>query len=301
MGNGMQSMTGFASRQGNWEGFSWTLELRSVNGRGLDLRLRVPDWIDGLEAECRKRLQAVLKRGNVTLSVRVQREEKNASAGRLNNDTLQQVLEVLKQIENAALQAGLTIAPTTSADIATTKGVLEWGEEDETDADALKAAILNDFDTCLASLTADRGREGLALADVIKGHTSRLAELSASAKAIADAREDAQKANLERALSKLLDVADTPDPDRLLQEMAIIAVKTDVTEELDRLASHIEAATTLLGESGAIGRKFDFLMQEFNREANTLCSKSQSTDLTAVGLELKAVIDQMREQVQNVE
>lgn len=301
MGNGLQSMTGFASKQGSWEQFAWSMELRSVNGRGLDLRLRVPDWIDGLESECRKRLQAALKRGNVTLSLRLQKEEQNGSVGRLNEDGLRRALDILKRIEVAAHQAGLTLAASNAADVAATNGVLEWGDEAETNTNALKAEVLDDFDACITEFTANRAREGDALTEIIQGHITKMFDLTVAARRIADTRDESQKSNLNKALSKVLDVSDMPDPDRLLQEMAIIAVKTDVTEELNRLLSHIDAAKALLEDSGAVGRKFDFLMQEFNREANTLCSKSQSTDLTAVGLELKAVIDQLREQVQNVE
>ena len=296
----LNSMTGFASLAGGEEMHSWTIEIRSVNGRGLDLRLRVPDWVDGLEGECRKRLQAVLKRGSVTLSIRVQKEE-SAASFQLNEDALDQSLTLLKQIADAASAAGLVVSSATPAEIAAMRGVVEAAEEKTTETDALCAAITKDFAQCLEAFLADRRREGAALSGIIGSQVDAMADLTGQAKAAAAGRENHQRQALERSLAKILEVTEIPDEERLVQEMAMIAVKSDVTEEIDRLQTHIQAARELIESADPVGRKFDFLMQEFNREANTLCSKSQSSELTAIGLELKTTIDQLREQVQNVE
>ena len=298
---GLMSMTGFASQAGSHGDWTWGVEIRAVNGRGLDLRLRMPDWIEGLEAEARKLFQGRLARGNVTVSLKVQRPtEVNALA--LNEATLDATLDALSKIEAAALAKGLDFAQTSAADVAAMRGVLDVAEPDVVDdIPALRAAVMKTLDEGLTAFEADRAREGAALGQILGDQIARVETLThAAASAIGD-REVAARAGIDRALARLLEATEVPDEARMVQELALIAVKNDVTEELDRLTAHIAAARDLMAEPGAKGRKFDFLMQEFNREANTLCSKSQSTALTAVGLDLKAVIDQMREQVQNVE
>ncbi len=296
---GLMSMTGFATIRGNFEDLTWSGDIRSVNGRSLDLRLRLPD-VEGLEPEIRKRLQTRLARGNVTVSLRLEREE-GTPAANLNVEALTGVLEILKQVDAAASEQGLALAPVTASDIAAMRGVVELGDAEEADGAALRAAILQSLDTALEAFLSDRQREGNALYLVLSDQIVRIGELVKAATSAAGNRDEAARAALDRNLARLLDATEVPDEARLLQELALVAVKTDVTEELDRLAAHISAAQELLAQSGPVGRKLDFLMQEFNREANTLCSKAQSTDLTAVGLDLKTVIDQMREQVQNIE
>ena len=296
---GLMSMTGFAAIQGAKGDLSWSGDIRSVNGRSLDLRLRVPD-VDGLEPELRKRLQARVARGNVTVTLQLQRDE-GAQMARVNAVGLTAALEILREIEAAAHAAGVTLATATPTDVATMRGVVDISEAEAADPAALRAALLESFETALTAFIQDRQREGEALGAVLSEQIQRVAGLiEAAAEAVGD-REAAARAALDRNLSRLLDATDVPDESRLLQELALVAVKTDVTEELDRLKAHVEAAHGLLSETGPVGRKLDFLMQEFNREANTLCSKAQSTTLSAVGLDLKAVIDQMREQVQNIE
>ncbi len=296
---GLMSMTGFATIQGNFEDLTWSGDIRSVNGRSLDLRLRLPD-VEGLEPEIRKRLQAQLARGNVTVSLRLQREE-GTQAANLNVEALAGVLEILKQVDAAASEQGLALAPVTVSDIAAMRGVVELGDTEEADGAALRAEILQSLDAALEAFVSDRQREGSALFQVLNDQIVRIGELVKAATSAAGNRDEAARAALDRNLARLLDATEVPDEARLLQELALAAVKTDVTEELDRLAAHISVAQELLAQSGPVGRKLDFLMQEFNREANTLCSKAQSTELTAVGLDLKTVIDQMREQVQNIE
>lgn len=295
----IRSMTGFASASGALDPHSWGWELRSVNGKGLDLRLRVPDWIDGLEAGLRKELGNAVTRGNVTCGLRVTRAETGGTLT-VNTAQLETVLAALHRIEQSAMDAGVSLAPSKATDIVTMRGVLEQSQSQD-DVAALSAALLAEFPAVLADFNAMRAREGAVLADVLDAQLTEIETLTADAAALADARKGEMAKTLQRNLSRVLANSDGIDADRLAQELALIAVKADVTEELDRLGAHVAAARDLLGQGGAVGRKLDFLMQEFNREANTLCSKAQNSDLTRVGLALKAVIDQMREQVQNVE
>lgn len=296
----LSSMTGFAAAQGASEGWTWTVDMRSVNGRGLDIRYRLPDWIEGLEPELRKRMQAQIQRGTVSVGIRLQRDE-SAGGFRLNPDALTQAVKVLAEVQAAAQAGGLEIQPVSAAAIAGLRGVLEATEAAEADTVALRSGILETAGACLEAFVADRRREGSAIAGVIQDQIARIGSHVAAARVAAGDREAASREAMLRAVTRLLELTDIPDEARLVQELALIAVKNDVTEELDRLDSHISAARELLGQDVAVGRKFDFLMQEFNREANTLCAKSQSTALTALGLDLKALIDQMREQVQNIE
>ena len=293
------SMTGFAARKGQGAGWSWVWDLRSVNGKGLDLRLRVPEWIDGLEPALRSELGKALQRGNVSLTLKISREQGDAEAAlRLNAAGLTAVLEALRQVEDAAMATGVTLAQATAADVLETRGVVEAGGA-EVDTAPLRAAVLADFPALVAAFQAMRAAEGAALAAVIGGQLDVMAGLTADAAKGADARSEAAAVALRAGVARL--VAEGLDETRLAQELALLAVKSDVTEELDRLTAHIAAARALLGEVGQVGRKFDFLMQEFMREANTLCSKAQSLALTRIGLDLKTVIDQLREQVQNIE
>lgn len=277
------------------------IEVRSVNGRGLDLRFRMPDWIEGLEAETRKMFQSKLARGNITVNVKVQRGAESGGLA-INDQVLQATLATMSKIEAAAKAAGVNLAPVTASDIASMRGVIDVSDANSTeDIPPLRAAVLDTLSDALEAFEIDRAREGADLGRVLSEQIERVEEFSIAAAKVVGDREAAARAGLERALARVMDVTEVQDEARLVQELALIAVKNDVTEELDRLSAHISAARALMSETGAVGRKFDFLMQEFNREANTLCSKSQSTELTAIGLDLKAVIDQMREQVQNIE
>lgn len=295
----IRSMTGFASGKGAFGPHSWTWELRSVNGKGLDMRLRVPDWLTGLEAALRATLSKSLSRGNVTLSMRLNRDE-SAPDLALNEAALAAVLEALTQTRMLAEARGVQLAPERASDLLTMKGVLEAGT-DADDPAPLVAHLTAEFPKLLAAFIEMRQTEGEALAGVLNAQLDQVATLTAQAADLAEQRKDKMAENLRENLARVLENAQGADPDRVAQELAMIAVKADITEELDRLSAHVTAARDLLGQDGPVGRKLDFLMQEFNREANTLCSKAQSADLTSVGLELKAVIDQMREQVQNVE
>ncbi|UYV39186.1 YicC family protein [Rhodobacteraceae bacterium D3-12] len=293
------SMTGFASAKGQWNSFSWSWELRSVNSKGLDLRLRVPDWITGLEAALRTRMGEATTRGAITLSLRLGRDEDSSELA-VNEAQLDRVLAALMQVEARAMEKGATLAPSRAADVLSQRGVLEVVSAAD-DPAPLKAALMQDFDPLLADFLSMRRTEGAALSEVLNAQLDTVASLTRQAADAAEARKDEMQASLRAALARVSDNTTGVDEARIAQELALIGVKADVTEELDRLDAHIDAARALLSSDTAVGRKFDFLAQEFNREVNTLCSKSQSKALTAIGLELKAVIDQMREQVQNVE
>ena len=296
----LHSMTGFAPVSGAFGDWTFTGDIRSVNGRGLDVRCRVPDWVEGLEPALRKAVQGSVARGSVTVSLRVQREE-TAPEMVLNEAQFQAAVRLLSQIESGAASAGLDLVPTKASDIAAMRGVVEQRETGTEDTSALRGAIVAAFGDALKVFEDDRAREGKSLRDVLAGQLDEVERLRGAAMDAAGDRAESARASMNRNLARLLEAADVPDESRLLQELALIAVKTDVTEELDRLVAHVAAARGLLEATEPVGRKLDFLMQEFNREANTLCSKAQSSELTAVGLDLKAVIDQMREQVQNIE
>lgn len=294
------SMTGFAARRGAGVGYHCTWDIRSVNGKGLELRMRVPDWVDGLEVALRAELQKALARGNVSLSLKLSREAGEAQALRINQEVLAGTLAALAQVEEVAMSSGLTLAQPTASDVLSMRGVLETGAAEE-DTGPLRTAILADLAPLLADFQAMRAGEGAALAGVIAGQLDQIETLVGDAKAQAAARRDKAGETLRSQLARILENAEGVDETRLAQELALLAVKQDVTEEIDRLGAHIVAARALLAETGPVGRKFDFMMQEFLREANTLLSKSQDLALTRTGLDLKTVIDQMREQVQNVE
>ncbi len=295
----IRSMTAFASRRGALGATGWAWEMRGVNARGLDLRLRLPDGIDGLEPAIRAALQDRFNRGNITLGLRLTREE-GQQAATLDEAQLDRMLQALDAVQDRAMAMGVTLAQPTAADVLNLRGVLSQ-RSDEAEAEALKPALLADLAPLLDDFAAMRASEGAALKQVIEGQLQRIAALVEEAATAAESRRDEVRANMGAALRRVMEEASEADPDRVAQELALIAVKSDVTEEVDRLRAHIAAARALLADPAPAGRKLDFLAQEFNREANTLCSKSGAPGLTAIGLDLKATIDQMREQIQNVE
>ena len=294
-------MTGFATARGDHGPLGWAWDLRSVNGKGLDIRLRVPDWIEGLEPATRSRLSAALGRGSVTAGLRVSRAEAEEGGVRLAEAQVGPMLDALARIEAEAMDRGLTLGPSTAAQVLNLRGMIEQSGAEEVEPAAILPAILADLDTAIAGLIEMRAAEGRALVATISDQLDQVEGLVEDARAAVADRADETAANLRAALARVMENTEGADETRVAQELALIAVKSDVTEEIDRLTAHIAAARDLLAQEGPVGRKLDFLMQEFNREANTLCSKAGSRELTAVGLDLKAVIDQMREQVQNVE
>lgn len=295
----LQSMTGFAGGKGEAEGYTWAWELRSVNSKGLDLRFRVPDWIEGLEPQLRALTSKSVTRGSMTLSLRVQRLEEAASLS-LNHATLDAVLAAVAEVEQKAMDQGHTLSPSNATDVLSVRGVLETSNTDG-NTEALSKALVKAYPALLKSFIEMRQSEGASLETLMIAQVQEIADLTDKAGDIAEQRKAEVAETLRGNLKKVLDNADGFDETRVAQELALLAVKSDVTEEIDRLKAHVVAARDLIKKGSPIGRKLDFLMQEFNREANTLCSKAQNVELTRVGLDLKAVIDQMREQVQNVE
>ena len=288
------SMTGFARAEGHADGFAWAWELRSVNGRGLDLRFRLPTGTDALEPALREAAGKTLKRGNVTANLSLKREE--TAVFTVDTVALEQALRIALD-----LAARIPGAPPPQAEgLLRLPGIIRSAAV-ETDVPVPGAAILAGFTDALRQMVAARHGEGARLGEILRGQLAEISALHATAGAQAADQPEAHRAKVMDNLRALLaDVPGLPE-ERIAQEVALLAARSDVREELDRLASHITAAEALLAEGEAIGRRFDFLVQEFNREANTLCSKSSSVALTATGLKLKATIEQMREQVQNVE
>ncbi|TDX33853.1 YicC/YloC family endoribonuclease [Rhodovulum visakhapatnamense] len=296
----LQSMTAFASRSGQTETHVWTWELRGVNGKGLDLRLRLPDWVSGLEQAVRTAVQGRVARGSVTLGLRLTARDSAHNALHVDPAALTAALTLLARVEAEAARQGLRLAPSSAVEILAMRGLADSAAPDP-DTGPLLAALTADLGPLLDDFVAMRAAEGRALTTVLCDHLATISSLAETAARAAEARRGQMEDTLMTALARVLEGAAGADPDRVAQELALIAVKTDVTEEIDRLRAHVAAARALMAAGEPAGRKLDFLMQEFNREANTLCSKAQSADLTRVGLDLKAVIDQMREQVQNVE
>lgn len=293
------SMTAFASQTGTFGSTSWVWEVRGVNARGLDIRMRLPEGLDGIEVAARAEIANSVSRGNVTLGLRITREGGGVTMT-LDVTQLDAVLKALDTVQERAFTMGVTLAQPNAADVLAQRGVMVQGRSD-TDAPELSAAIQNDLPTLIADFVAMRAVEGAALQAIITEQLSQIAALVDLAQAAAEARRPEVQANLSAAMRRVLNDVTEVDEHRIAQELAVLAVKSDVTEEIDRLKSHIAAARDLMTQTKPSGRKLDFLAQEFNREANTLCSKAGASALTAIGLDLKAVIDQMREQIQNVE
>ncbi|MZR13119.1 YicC family protein [Maritimibacter sp. DP07] len=292
-------MTGFATLKGELAPWSWSWDIRSVNARGLDMRIRVPDWIEGLEPAVRKAVSDAVARGNVTVSLRVSRETDEGNVA-VNPAALEHAVRMLAEINATAARNGLPLAHVSAAEIASMRGVIDTAQGDA-DTAPLAKALIADLPGLLAAFNDMRAHEGQALREVIEAQLAELASLVEQAEGLMEARGEAQRETLRAALARVTDNTDGIDADRVEQELALIAVKSDVREELDRLAAHVDQARSLLAGDEPRGRKLDFLMQEFNREANTLCSKAGFQPLTRIGLDLKALIDQMREQVQNIE
>lgn len=302
----MKSMTGFASVEGDAGGAPpgkrWRWEAKSVNGRGLDVRFRLSDGMEALEPELRTRAAKTLARGNVTIHLRIE-DQAGQGEPSLNESALMAVIAAAAQGERAASDAGLHLAPTTIGQLLSVRGVVEIAapEQSENDAAAFKTALVVGFSDLIKELDAARAAEGARIADTFTTLIDQIEALTDRAEAAHAAALDGAPDRLRDKLAAVREAGPEIDPDRLTQELALLAVKADAREELDRLKTHIAAARDLISAQGPVGRKLDFLTQEFNREANTLCSKSGSKDLTAAGLELKVAIDQMREQAQNVE
>lgn len=293
----LASMTGFASRAGNIDSFSWVWELKSVNGKALDVRLRVPQGYDHLEIQCRNAIMQSFKRGNIQASLSTSNGKAHEKLT-INTEVMDQYLALAQDLHRR-IGGELPRADNLLA----MRGVLEVVPVALTEDEQLSRdlAILTSLTQAVAALDAARLEEGARLKETLSGQVNRIFELTQSAKDNPARSAEAIKARLKEQVARLLESNNNFDPDRLYQEAVMIATRADIQEEIDRLVAHVTAARELLISKEPVGRKLDFLAQEFNREANTLCSKAGDKTMSAIGLELKTVIDQLREQVQNIE
>jgi len=293
----LQSMTGFSRCDGQIGRFQWAWELRSVNGKGLDVRLRLPPGYERLEAEARRIFGQYFSRGNIQAALSLQ-----AGEGRMRavvNDAALDAIMALRQ----SLGDRIDPAPLKLDTLLSLRGVVDFKEDDadDTGVDALDATLLKGLEQAAAAMRDMRETEGGALDSVLRSHVGVIELLTGVVETDPSRSPDEIRTRLEIQLAAIMDAPAALDRDRLYAEIALLATKADIREEIDRLKAHIAAARDLLEKGGPVGRKLDFLSQEFNRESNTICSKSNSAAVTAAGIELKVVIDQFREQVQNLE
>ena len=293
----LKSMTGFARASGEAEGFSWVWEVRSVNGKGLDVRVRMPPGLEALEPDIRKAAARRFKRGNFQANLHLSRAAEAASMS-INTQLLEWYVA---QARKLAQTLGDDAAPADPVRLLAMRGVVEATDQTLRLFEDLGQDLLASLEEALDALAAARAEEGARLAEIIEGQIGRIEELTRQARHNPARSADAIRARLKEQVKRLLEAGEGLDEERLHQEAVLLATRADIAEELDRLDAHVAAARALLEENGPVGRKFDFLAQEFNREANTLCSKSNDAELTRTGLELKVVIDQLREQLANVE
>lgn len=293
----LQSMTGFARSEGESGRFRWVWELRSVNGKGLDLRFRLPSGLEQLESDCRAAAAGILTRGNVQIALTLTALDERVEAV-VNEEALSALLAL-----KTRLGAAIDPAPLTFDALLGMRGIIDFREPAEAPeaAQARSVALLQSFRDAVEALRLMREREGAALAEVLLAQVGRIETLARNVEADPSRQPAEIGRRLQAQVEALLGATQSLDRDRLHAEAALIATKADLREEIDRLKAHVAAARELIAAGGPIGRKLDFLAQEFNRESNTICSKSNAASVTAHGLELKVVIDQFREQVQNLE
>jgi len=293
----LSSMTGFARGHGVTGTYAWAWELKSVNSKGLDFKLRLPPGWDAIEPGVRTRASQVLARGSVFANLTVNREGAPPVV-RVHEPVLGAVLAALK-----GLSGKVEAAPPSLDGILSLKGVIEVSEAEESEEErhGAEAAIVAGFGRALEGLADMRRTEGQELGRVLTARLSEIAVLAARADAVPGRKPEAIKARLVQQVAALLETSQRFDADRLHQEAILLATKADIREELDRLSAHVAQVKKLLAEGGPIGRKLDFLSQELNRESNTLCAKANDVELSNIGLELKSIVEQFREQVQNLE
>ncbi len=288
-------MTGFARAEGDELGISWVWELKSVNGKSLDLRLRLAPGFDALEPGLRATLAQRFRRGNISAALAITRTA--PAAVRVNRDALAQLVSLMNE-----LAGEIDAAPPRLDGLLALRGVVETIEDDEEAViERRRFAVLASWETVLDRLAAARAEEGARLALLLRDQLEEMAALVGAAEDCAAAQPAAIRERLKKMLASIVDLVPGLPEERVAQEMALLVARSDVREELGRLHAHIEQARDLLQQGEAIGRRLDFLCQELNREANTLCSKSADIELTRIGLSLKAAVEQFREQVQNIE
>jgi uncharacterized protein (TIGR00255 family) len=293
----IKSMTGFSRTEGAMGPLNWHWEVRSVNGRGLDIRTRVPPGFEGLEPRVREAATKRVNRGSISITLAIKRTQ-GVSELRVNEKALDQILAAVDR-----LRERLPLSPPSAEGLLNVKGLIELvePEESESEAQARTDSMLSDLMAALDGMIRYRQDEGDRLNAIVSDQLSAIETLVKGIERSPARAPDAVRQRLKQQVERLMETGSAFDEARLHQEAMLLATRADIEEELKRLGTHIAAARDLLKSEEAVGRKFDFLAQEFNREANTLCSKSNDTEITRAGLELKAIIDQMREQVQNIE
>ncbi|MCA1438991.1 YicC family protein [Ensifer sp. IC4062] len=293
----LQSMTGFARREGSSGRHRWAWELRSVNGKGLDVRLRLPQGLERFEADCRRLASEYFARGNLQIGLNVSGGEAAVEAV-VNQGALSAVLRLREQLGDL-----VDPAPLKYDTLLSIRGIVDFREPEESESEraARDADILSGLALALEDLRSMREEEGAALGQILLAHVDRIEQLTAGVENDPSRSPSAIAERLAQQVALIMEGASSLDRERLHAEVALLATKADLREEIDRLGSHVAAARDLLAKGGPVGRKLDFLAQEFNRESNTICSKSNAAAVSTAGIELKVVIDQFREQVQNLE
>ncbi|MCK5040888.1 MAG: YicC family protein [Sphingomonadales bacterium] len=297
----LKSMTGFARASGVVTGWQWSWEIKSVNAKGLDSRVRVPSILDGLDIEVKKIISKDIKRGTVYANLDIKQNKVDGdgnSSLAVNRENLEEVFDLLQEYESTA-----ELAPSSMAQLLSIKGILEVEEAgvSENLRKNLEVGVLRGFEGVLTALIKAREDEGKAMHLVINEHITSLDfMLEKAADCDAVRMENVRDRFKEKVESLLVDNEGLSD-ERLEQEVAVLAVKADISEEINRLKAHLKSARDMLKSKNPVGRQYDFLAQELNREVNTLCSKSSDIELTKIGLEMKAQVDMLREQIQNIE
>ncbi len=293
----LKSMTGFANASAGHGEYNWSFEIKSVNAKGLDIRSRVPSFLDGFDIEIKKIVSNFLQRGTVFVNLAIEREGADNNFT-INTKLLDSLIETASQYSNRP-----GIAPASIDGLMNIKGVIDFSSKglEEDEKQQLLVALAEHLQVVMLELVDARSNEGLRMQQILSANMDEMFKLVTSAEQCAAVRMEAVRDRFQSNVERLLQDDANVSKDRLEQEIAMLAVKADITEEIDRLKSHITEAREIMESSDAVGRRLDFLSQEFNREANTLCSKSNDKELTRVGLAMKVLIDQFREQIQNIE
>ena len=294
-------MTGYASGSVQANSVLLDFEIKSVNSKNLDLKIFLPEYLSVFENELRQIVLKKISRGSVFLKIKLNQQTEHQNNYVLNDKVLQNVFEKIENIERICDEKNIPLEPLKALDFLAVKGVWEENKNSSTNVDDIKKIVLDKIEELVVSLLQTRKKEGQGLHSILSEKLSSLIELRKAAEKTLPARSNHLKKNFKSTIDGIISETSKLDENKVEQEIAIIAIKQDITEELDRLKVHIESMQDLLSSSGVVGKKLDFLSQELNREVNTICSKSQYSDLTKLGIEMKTVVDQFREQIQNVE